>query len=144
MGVDMTMGPGVDIICDAVDLIERFENNSFDIVVSAEMLEHAEDWKAAIHNIKTVCKPGGTILLTARSRGFLYHGCPEDFSRFEVKDMIHIFSDCTLTGIMSDYIAPGIFIKVQKPVNFKEIDLSNYEVYDVTVEKPKEEENAKS
>ena len=135
-GVDMEMGPGVDEICNAVDLIDRFGKESFDIVVSAEMLEHADDWKTVIHNIKTVCKPCGTILLTTRSKGFIWHGCPLDFSRFEAPDMLHIFSDCTLLGLQTDFVAPGIFIKVQKPANFNEIDLKDFNVLDISGEKP--------
>ena len=135
-GVDMELGPGVDEVCSAIDLIERFGEESFDIVISTEMLEHAEDWKKTIHNIKTVCKPEGTILITTRSRWFPYHGCPEDFSRFEAQDMLNIFSDCLVTGIMSDYVAPGIFIKARKLKDFKENDLSDYKVYDISGEKP--------
>lgn len=138
LGVDISEGPNVDEICDAVNLIERFGENSFDIVISAEMLEHAEDWKSAIHNMKTICKPGGIIFLTARSRWFPYHGCPHDYSRFESEDMIHIFSDCIIKAVIPDYVQPGIFIKAIKPGDFKEVDLSDYTVFDISDEKPEE------
>lgn len=138
IGIDMQEGPNVDIVCDANDLIERFGENSFDIVISAEMLEHAEDWKWVIHNFKTICKPGGILFITTRSKGFCFHGCPDDYSRFEAEDMVHIFSDCTIKAIIPDYVAPGIFVKAIKPLDFKEIDLKNYKVYDMAGEKPDE------
>jgi len=139
LGVDMTDVPDVDEVCDACALIEKFGENKFDIVVSAEMLEHVKFWKEAIHNIKGICKPGGKIMLTTRSFWFPYHGCPEDFWRFEAEDMIHIFSDCIIKAVVPDYVAPGIFIKAIKPEeNFKEIDLSNFEVKNIADQKPED------
>lgn len=129
IGVDISSGPDVDEICDACSLIKKFGKNSFDIVLSAEMLEHASDWKDTIHNIKQVIKPNGIIMLSTRSYGFPYHGCPQDFSRFEAIDMIHIFSDFIIKAIIPDYVTPGIFVKAIKPKEFKEIDLSNYTVH---------------
>src|SRR5215831_3175403 len=63
-GTDIRMGPGVDEVCDAIGLISRFGKDSFDLVLSTEMLEHARDWRATIRNIKQVTRPGGTILIT--------------------------------------------------------------------------------
>jgi predicted SAM-dependent methyltransferase len=39
LGVDITEGPNVDIICNAENLVEKFGKESFDIVISNEMLE---------------------------------------------------------------------------------------------------------
>jgi len=44
-GIDFIEGPGVDLVLDAHQLTSAFERNSFDIVVSTEMLEHdSEFW----------------------------------------------------------------------------------------------------
>src|SRR6266567_3412329 len=51
-GTDMQPGPGVDVVWDAADLPGdggkggRF--GGVGIVISTEMLEHAEDWQAAM------------------------------------------------------------------------------------------------
>jgi len=139
LGVDLSEGEGVDEICNAENLIEKYGDNSFDIVVSAEMLEHAKDWKSAIHNMKTILKPNGIIMLTARSYWFPYHGCPEDFWRFESEDMIYIFSDFKIKAIIPDYFQPGIFVKAIKPENWEELDLSNFEVVSIADQKPEAE-----
>ena len=39
-----------------------FENNSFDLVICSEVLEHLEDYHAAIDEIYRVLKPGGKFL----------------------------------------------------------------------------------
>jgi len=129
IGVDIIDGPCVDVICNADELIEKFGSESFDIVLSIEMLEHSRNWKRSIHNIKHVSKSGGYILLTTRSYGYPCHGFPNDFWRFEYDDMKDIFSDCNIEAIESDYQAPGIFIIVKKPLEFIEKDLSDMEIY---------------
>jgi len=131
VGVDMKLGPCVDSICDAENLIEVFGKEVFDVVISTELMEHVSDWKKVISNLKNICVPGGIILISTRSKGFGYHGYPYDFWRYEVEDMKEIFSDCKILILESDSQAPGVFIKVQKPIDFKEKDLSKINLYNM-------------
>ena len=141
IGVDLVNGKGVDIVCPAEKLLEKFEPESFDFLISTEMLEHVNDWRTVIHNFKTLVKPDGLLLLTTRSIGFPYHGYPYDFWRFQQEDMQNIFSDCRLIKSEKDPQL-GVFAKIIKPLGFIENDLSNYQLYSIITGK-REKENSK-
>ena len=132
VGVDIADGPGVDVVCSAEGLIERFGSESFDVVLTTEMLEHVRDWRTVVHNLKGVLRPGGILVLTTRSRGFPFHGYPADYWRFELSDMSTIFSDMDLEALQSDVAAsPGVFLRARRPVEFIEQDLAEVRVYSV-------------
>ena len=135
IGVDVESGPGVDKICKAEDLVKEFGKESFDVIISTELLEHVRDWKSAVSNIKQILKQEGIILITTRSYGFPYHAYPNDFWRYEKDDMMKIFSDCKIITIEKDDDDPGIFIKVIKPKGFIENNLSEYGLYNIIANK---------
>jgi len=133
VGIDIEEGPGVDIVCDADKMLQEFGRESFDVVISTELLEHIREWRKVISNIKNVCKPNGIILITTRSRGFGYHGYPHDYWRYEVDDMENIFSDCEILALERDSQEPGVFIKARRPDTFIERDLADYQLYSIVV-----------
>ena len=119
-------------MAEAGQIARVFGEESFDLVVSTETLEHIRDWRGAVSNIKRVCRRGGVVLLTTRSIGFPYHAYPHDFWRYDPVDVQAIFSDMELVMLERDSeITPGVFAKIRKPLNFRENDLSNYELYSI-------------
>lgn len=124
IGIDIEAGPNVDEVCSVYELTNRFGENYFDLVINTELLEHVEDWKTAINQMKAVTKVGGLLIMTTRSRGFQYHGYPYDFWRFSYEDMKNIFSDSEILFLENDPIEPGVFIKARK-TNKKNRDLSD-------------------
>lgn len=135
IGLDIQKGVGVDFICKAEDIEREFGKESFDVVISTELLEHVRDWRKVISGVKRVCKSNGIMLLTTRSYGYQYHGFPADFWRYELEDMKYIFSDCVILALATDLEVPGVFIKVQKPDSFAENDLSNYKLYSMVADR---------
>lgn len=129
IGVDIQKGPGVDIVGDAHSLVNIFGKESFDIVISNEMLEHVKDWRKVVSNLKNICKKNGMIIITTRSFGFRYHAWPYDFWRYELDDMKKIFSDCEILSLEKDTFKPGVFLKVKMPDKFMENDLSDLNLY---------------
>jgi len=130
IGTDISAGKGVDVVCDVNDIVQRFGENSFDVVVSTEMLEHARNWRGAVHNMKAACRPGGVVVITTRSVYCPYHGHPFDFWRYEIEDMRHIFSDFKIEKLEKDP-GMGVFIKARKPDIWAENDLAGYRLYSI-------------
>src|SRR6266480_4576929 len=132
VGIDVEQGPGVDRVAEAGQIAHLFGEESFDLVVSTETLEHIRDWRGAVSNIKRVCKRGGVVLLTTRSIGFPYHAYPHDFWRYDPDDLRTIFSDMEVVTLERDSeITPGVFAKIRKPADFRENDLSSHELYSI-------------
>lgn len=130
-GVDFGPGKGVDLVLDVKHLLTHFGKDRFDVVISTEMLEHAEDWKTAVNQMKAVLRPGGILILTARGPGFPYHGFPHDYWRFTVKDCERIFSDMTSVVVLED-ISPGVLVRAIKTTETGKLDLSDIPIEPMT------------
>jgi len=131
LGVDIAAGQGVDEICSIYDIVDRYRSESFDVVISTEVMEHVKNWQKAISNMKQVVRKEGTILLTTRSAGFAYHGWPYDFWRYELSDISTIFSDFDIQFLENDSLMPGILMKAIKPKKYKELNLSDFKLYSI-------------
>lgn len=130
IGVDMRDGPLVDRVMLANEVFAFF-GSRFEVVISTEMLEHAEDWKAAIDNMKQVLLPKGLLALTTRSQGFPLHETPGDWWRFSVADMQQIFADFQILDVRDDPEVAGVFVKAVKPWDwvYDPSFLDNIQVY---------------
>lgn len=122
-GTDMQAGPGVDVVCLAEDLPDRFGRESADVVVSTEMLEHAADWQAAMLGMIRVLRPGGLLVLTTRGPGFPVHGYPDDHWRFTPEAMRQILEGAGLEVLRCepdpDPQSPGVFAKARRPERWR-------------------------
>lgn len=66
VAVDLYDGPGVDVACD-ITLWD--DDRTFDVVVCAEVLEHAENWRGIIGSAYARCSDGGTFIMTCAGPG---------------------------------------------------------------------------
>lgn len=133
IGVDIIEGKNVDLVCAAEDLLDRFEENTFDLIVSTEMLEHVHDWIKVINTFKKLVKKGGAIVITMRSKGFHYHPTPFDNWRFEADDLKKIFVEFKMISLVNDSVSPGVFMKAVKKNN-KLANINKYKLYSIVVD----------
>jgi len=77
INIDLSSKP--DLLCDATEL--AIEDNSCDIVLMTEVLEHLEKPLLVLSEINRILKPGGKLYATSP---FLYsiHADPFDFQRW--------------------------------------------------------------
>jgi SAM-dependent methyltransferase len=129
LGIDIEPGKFVDLVLPAEKIVEFFGPESFDVIITTEVLEHVQDWRLVVNNMKTVLKRGGYIYITTRSFGFPLHSYPYDFWRYEIEDMQRIFSDFEILKLIRDHEAPGVFLKAKKPFNYRQNDLQGISLY---------------
>lgn len=132
VGVDIETGRFVDLVLPAEDIVKHFGEESFDVVVTPELLEHVLDWRLVINNIKKVVRKGGIVYITTRSKGFPYHSYPYDFWRYEIEDIYRIFADFDIVSIFPDCEAPGLFLKARKREDSL-MDLDNIGLYSMVL-----------
>ena len=133
LGVDIESGKFVDVVLPADKIAGHFGSESFDVVVTTELLEHVIDWRVVIDNMKKVIKRGGHIYVTTCSRGFVYHGYPYDFWRYELEDLAMMFADFEAITLKKNPEAHGVFLKAKKPENYVPADLSGITLYSMVL-----------
>lgn len=72
-GIDSAPGPAVDLVVAAEQL--PFDDESFDLVLCTQVLEHVQDPRATIAEIHRVLAPGGGALVSTHGV-FLFHPDP--------------------------------------------------------------------
>jgi hypothetical protein len=60
-GIDLADGPGVDEVADAATWTP---DRTYDVVVCAEVLEHAPSWRQILATMWAATAPGGVLVMT--------------------------------------------------------------------------------
>ena len=71
-GNDVIQAKNVDVVSKTKDL--KFENNTFDTIISTECFEHDPEYKQSILKIYDMLKPDGLFIFTCASLGRGEHG----------------------------------------------------------------------
>jgi ubiquinone/menaquinone biosynthesis C-methylase UbiE len=83
--------------------LSAFQDNSFDSVVSFQVIEHIEDDSLFLKEIHRVLKPGGVAYLTTPNRPLSLSRNPwhiREYTAQELTDLAkHFFTDVTMKGI---------------------------------------------
>lgn len=87
-GLDMRKGPGVDVVADANQI--PFDDNSFDLVICLETMEHAEKHWLVAEEIQRIVKKKGYVIVSSQ-QNFPLHMHPHDYFRFTPYGLSSLF-----------------------------------------------------
>jgi len=101
-GLDLVAGAGVDEVADASTWVPP---RTYDVVVSAEVLEHAPPWREILTMMWTATAPGGTLLMTCAGPGRAPHSAVDGL---EVRDGEHYanVSPSDVRALMAGWTIP--------------------------------------
>ncbi len=98
--LDVAPGPGVTIVAD-LQHCPQVPDNTYDVIICTQVLEHVPNPFAAVAELYRVLKPGGCLLVTVPA-AYPYHAVPRDYWRF-TRDSLELlfgtqFSDVRITS----------------------------------------------
>lgn len=122
-----------DIECKKVDFCKEtlpYEDNSFDLITSVEVIEHLESYANLIEEAKRILKPGGLLILTTpnilnmNSRvSYLLTGFQQMFAPIPMKN-----EECYSTGSHISPIHYFFLVHALYERDFKNIDFHSDKV----------------
>lgn len=105
-GLDIEQGPNVDIVTKYPYQWREIKDNSFDVIISGQALEHTEFFWITVAEMVRVLRPEGLICIIV-PRDFVRHRYPVDCYRFDTDGMIAIARYCNLVPLhASTNLAP--------------------------------------
>lgn len=104
----------VDIVADATQL--PFANNSFDVVINTQLLEHLSKPDRVVSEVFRVLKKNGVVITTAP---FIeqFHRSPDDYYRWSYKGLVNLHEEA---GFKTHTIVPFAGPTVSLMVMFAE------------------------
>lgn len=111
---DMVPGPHIDVVGDILNL--PFESNTFDTVVSTQVLEHVTKPWVMVSEINRILKRDGIIILSAPFM-IPYHADPHDYFRYTKEGMTGLFKDAGFNVLECESYG-GLFTVFSEMIHF--------------------------
>lgn len=93
IGTDMREGRNVEIVINGHNLTDKFEKESFDLVICFDTFEHDDKFWLTLEQMKKVLKTGGYLIIGAPGRNCPQHDHPNDYWRFMPSSFEFFFED---------------------------------------------------
>ena len=96
--VDLRPEVNPDFVADVQELTRVVPRDSYDLVICTEVLEHVEDPRLAVEEIRRILKPNGTLLA---STPFIvpYHPDPTDYWRLTFESWRSVLRDWSSVNV---------------------------------------------
>lgn len=95
-GLDMVTGPNVDIAIKHPYQWTEIKNETYDVVISGQALQHAEFFWITVGEMARILKKGGLMTIIAPRGLYGVHRYPVDCYRFDTDGMIALARYCNL------------------------------------------------
>jgi len=109
-----------------------FPKEFFDVVIASDIIEHVENDKKAIKEVRRVLKKGGALIFTVPAHQFLFSshdkalGHKKRYSKKQLKDLTKAFN-LTKLGYWNFFLSPLIVLKRFADKNAKpKVDQANF------------------
>lgn len=94
LGVDMSAGVGVDVVCDFTqpldEIVKTIGRSELGTVVMLSVLEHCDQPFALASNVSELLAPGGHLVISVPFV-WMVHGYPDDYWRFTPSGVRKLF-----------------------------------------------------
>ena len=94
--LDLTAGSGADYVGTVEDT--KLGEATFDLVLCTQVIEHCDDPKQAMAEIRRILKPSGYLIVSAPHVWF-YHPHPHDHWRFTQEGLVRLCRDAGLEPV---------------------------------------------
>ena len=116
VGIDRYPGPHVDHVCPA-ERLDVVADESMDVVLCTQVLEHVLDPAAVVREIRRVLRPAGLCLASTHGV-FVYHGQPRDYWRWTHEGLERLFSEAGGFGRLEVLPTDGIASAIAGLIDF--------------------------
>jgi SAM-dependent methyltransferase len=92
---------------NAPELLEKVRGKKIDTVICLNVLEHIEDDKQALKNIRGVMQPGGKFILFVPALSVIYGTLDKElghYRRYDKKELEHLLNEAGFNVIKSRYL----------------------------------------
>jgi SAM-dependent methyltransferase len=97
IGVDIVKWPDTDVVWDLNDHPYPFENESADMIIAEEIIEHLKDPKRFMEEVHRILKPGGKVRVTTNNKNSLIN---KMFKTYNVKNHISLQSPESMKALL--------------------------------------------